>query len=322
MEGPATASLRFDRFTLDLARGCLRAGDQDIHLRPKAFDVIRHLAENAGRLVSKEELHDTVWPGVVVSDDSLVQCIRELRQKLGDDGQRLIKTVPRRGYRLDSAATRPPPGERSLTDEISAPANGIRHLRGRWRRRQWVVGVSSVTVALFAAGWLAATLVAGPVEGPATSLFTDADARQVAKIAEAKRLPLPEFRVRAPSDDVRGQARRLVGIWVSDTGWLGSGRQLMVIVTRVERDGFAVGYAVHGPARPGSRVQSPPHVFPFRAQTTGRAFSFEDGGGRYAVSFSAENRMQIEQKFPDGMTSWVTLDPVWTFADAEERPRT
>ncbi len=93
--------LRFDRFALDLARGCLRAGDQEIDLRPKAFEVLCYLAQNAGRLVSKQELFEAVWPNVSVCDDSLVQCVRELRQKLGDDDHRLINTVSRRGYLLD-----------------------------------------------------------------------------------------------------------------------------------------------------------------------------------------------------------------------------
>src|SRR5258707_13880329 len=95
--------LRFDRFTLDLTRGSLRQGDQIIDLRPKAFEVLRCLVSNAGRLVPKQELFDAMWPSVTVSDDSLVQCIGELRQKLGDDDHRLIKTVSRRGYLLDVA---------------------------------------------------------------------------------------------------------------------------------------------------------------------------------------------------------------------------
>jgi DNA-binding winged helix-turn-helix (wHTH) protein len=90
--------LRFDRFALDLTRGCLRAGDQEIALRPKAFEVLRYFAENDGRLVSKQELFEAVWPNVTVTDDTLVQCIRELRDKLGDTDHRLIRTVPRRGY--------------------------------------------------------------------------------------------------------------------------------------------------------------------------------------------------------------------------------
>src|SRR5262245_50473848 len=70
--------LRFERFALDLERECLRVGGHAIELRPKAFNVLRHLAANAGRLVRKEELYGAVWPNVTVSDDSLVQCIREL----------------------------------------------------------------------------------------------------------------------------------------------------------------------------------------------------------------------------------------------------
>src|SRR5215813_15272058 len=93
--------LRFERFALDLTRGRLRAGDQEIDLRPKTFEVLCYLARNAGRLVSKQELFEAVWPNVSVCDDSLVQCIRELREKLGDQERRLIKTVSRRGYLLD-----------------------------------------------------------------------------------------------------------------------------------------------------------------------------------------------------------------------------
>src|SRR5712692_4941209 len=115
--------LRFDRFALDLARGCLRAGDQAIDLRPKTFEVLCYLAENAGRLVPKQELFEAVWPTVTVCDDSLVQCIRELRQKLGDDDRRLIKTVPRRGYLLDVTVSAQAP--QSLSDGSAAmPAEG------------------------------------------------------------------------------------------------------------------------------------------------------------------------------------------------------
>src|SRR5262249_26282344 len=93
--------LRFDRFVLDLTRGCLRAGKQEIHLRPKAFRLLTYLALNAGRLVTKQELLDAVGPNVMVSDDSLAQSIWQLRQKLGDQNQRIIKTGPRRGYVMD-----------------------------------------------------------------------------------------------------------------------------------------------------------------------------------------------------------------------------
>jgi adenylate cyclase len=88
----------FAGFTLDLTRGCLRAGDQQIDVRPKSFDVLHYLLENAGRLVSKDELAKTVWPNTFVTDDALTHCVSEVRGALGDADQRIIKTVPRRGY--------------------------------------------------------------------------------------------------------------------------------------------------------------------------------------------------------------------------------
>src|SRR4051812_48961811 len=91
---------RFEGLTLDLHRGCLTAADGERPLRPKSFEVLRHLLENAGRLVSKEELVSAVWPRVSVNDDSLARCISEVRLAIGDRGQRIIKTLPRRGYRL------------------------------------------------------------------------------------------------------------------------------------------------------------------------------------------------------------------------------
>jgi adenylate cyclase len=100
MHDGSRSLLRFDRFTLDPARGCLRVGAEEIALRPKTYDVLRYLARHADRLVPKEEIIAAVWPSVFVTDDSLVHRVTELRQALGDRDQRIIRTVPRRGYRF------------------------------------------------------------------------------------------------------------------------------------------------------------------------------------------------------------------------------
>jgi adenylate cyclase len=88
----------FGGFTLDLVRGCLLAGDRQIDVRPKSFDVLHYLLQNPGRLVSKDELVNAVWPNTFVTDDALTHCVSEVRGALGDSDQRIIKTVPRRGY--------------------------------------------------------------------------------------------------------------------------------------------------------------------------------------------------------------------------------
>src|SRR5262249_42112639 len=67
---------------------------------PKSFEVLCYLVENAGRLVTKDELIRTVWPDVTVTDESLTQCVSEVRQAIGDGAQTVIKTIPRRGYRF------------------------------------------------------------------------------------------------------------------------------------------------------------------------------------------------------------------------------
>src|SRR5258708_6548781 len=115
-----TGRLRFDRYVLDLDRGGLLLDGKEIALRPKTFAVLQHLVENPSRLVSKEELFAAAWPNVAVTDDALVQSIGELRRALGDDGPRLIKTIPRRGYRFESEgladpAIRPPADAPPLT---------------------------------------------------------------------------------------------------------------------------------------------------------------------------------------------------------------
>lgn len=113
-------TLSFGDFTLDLARGCLLRSGEEIKLRPKSFEVFKHLVENSGRLVSKNELIGAVWPDTSVTDDSLVQCLIEVRRALGDGGQRIVKTVPRRGYIFEAEVTRNHLAERELvyTEEI------------------------------------------------------------------------------------------------------------------------------------------------------------------------------------------------------------
>jgi TolB-like protein/tetratricopeptide (TPR) repeat protein len=88
----------FEGLTLDLTRGCLRRRGQEIELRPKSFELLRYLVENAGRLISKDELIEAVWPNVAATDESLARCVSEVRSALGDGEQRVVKTVPRRGY--------------------------------------------------------------------------------------------------------------------------------------------------------------------------------------------------------------------------------
>jgi TolB-like protein len=100
MRSEAPTAYTFDRFVLHLERGALLADGVECSLRPKSFALLRHFVENPGRLIDRDEIMHAVWPDVFVSDDSIAQCVRDIRRALGDDAQQLLRTLPRRGYLL------------------------------------------------------------------------------------------------------------------------------------------------------------------------------------------------------------------------------
>jgi DNA-binding winged helix-turn-helix (wHTH) protein/tetratricopeptide (TPR) repeat protein/TolB-like protein len=120
--------LRFAGFELDQQRAELRGADgETIRLRPKPFAMLHALAANSGRIVSKQELMEAVWPDVHVGEDSLFQCIREIRSALGDDERRLIKAVSGRGYWFAAEVTSGPAGLTVQTE----PALAAEELAGQ-----------------------------------------------------------------------------------------------------------------------------------------------------------------------------------------------
>ncbi len=91
-------ALSFDEFTLDVSKGGVWRASRFQPLRPKTLALLLYLAENPSRLVTKDEIAEAVWPGVVATDESIAKCISELRAVLGDSEHRLLKTAPKRGY--------------------------------------------------------------------------------------------------------------------------------------------------------------------------------------------------------------------------------
>jgi pimeloyl-ACP methyl ester carboxylesterase/DNA-binding winged helix-turn-helix (wHTH) protein/class 3 adenylate cyclase len=98
LEGPFS----FDRFQLDLSTGRLSGESGPIPLAPKALAVLEYLAARPGRLISKDELLEAIWPGVFLGDGVLKVCVSEIRRALDDDARkpRIIETAHRRGYRF------------------------------------------------------------------------------------------------------------------------------------------------------------------------------------------------------------------------------
>jgi len=297
MDQVSSNCLQFDRFTLDQARAALRFDKKEIFPRPKAFSVLRCLAQNAGRLVRKQELFEAVWPDVEVSDDSLVQCVRELRQILGDKEHRLIKTVTRRGYLLDAKVTVP------AADSLSV-------VRG--------VGTSGAPAAAGGNNTVSTHFTPAPLPSSALNKsFSEDDARRIAEIARDKLLPLPRIEIDTPDDDVPSAIRRFVGVWVSNKGFVGTRRQFMFIVTHVEKEGLAGGYTVRGPPAPNSRIQNLAEAVPFTACIAADMLTYSNPRGNYRVWFVKDNSLIFQQTYVDSYVTMVALEPVWTLVEAE-----
>jgi DNA-binding winged helix-turn-helix (wHTH) protein len=96
---------RFGACVLDIdSRQVLRAG-RDVHLSPKAFELLGLLVDRRPSALSKADLHEHIWPSTYVSDDSLAKLITEIRHGIGDDARdaRLVRTVHGFGYAFTDA---------------------------------------------------------------------------------------------------------------------------------------------------------------------------------------------------------------------------
>ena len=94
--------LVFEPFCLDAINERLLRNGKQIRLTPKAFSLLRYLADHSDQLVTKEALLNTLWPNIAVTDAVLTVCIGEIRKALGDISTKpkFIETVHRRGYRF------------------------------------------------------------------------------------------------------------------------------------------------------------------------------------------------------------------------------
>src|SRR6185436_19666108 len=93
---------QFAEFEIDLSQQELRRLGEYIHIEPQVFDLIVHLVRNHDRIVSKDELIDTIWHGRIISEAALSSRINAARRALGDNGndQALIRTQHKRGFRF------------------------------------------------------------------------------------------------------------------------------------------------------------------------------------------------------------------------------
>ena len=109
-------TFRFNAFVLDEDSRQLLRGGREVHLSPKAFDLLARLIRARPRALSKAELHDHLWPDTFVTDASLGMLVTEIRSALGDKVRRsrYVRTLHRFGYAFQGRVTEiPGPARRS-----------------------------------------------------------------------------------------------------------------------------------------------------------------------------------------------------------------
>ncbi len=98
--------IRFGDFVLDSETRQLLADGKSVHISPKGLQLLELLLERRPRAVSKDEIHDRLWPGTFVTEATLTSLLAEVRSAIGDDarGSRYIRTVHRFGYAFSGNA--------------------------------------------------------------------------------------------------------------------------------------------------------------------------------------------------------------------------
>ncbi len=166
---------RFANAEFEPRSGILRVAGQEQRLRPQTAAVLVQLLERAGNVVSRDALAQSVWAESFVTDNSLAQCISEIRAILGSGSESILETLPRRGYVIQVPVLRdvlgaPPVGVVAVNTRLEAtpsfvpavpsmPVMPVMPAADRWMNigsRRWVfAGAGAFVVVLCSALWLA-----------------------------------------------------------------------------------------------------------------------------------------------------------------------
>ena len=92
----------FNNYEIDLSSQELKVDDNQVNVEPQVFDLLVYMVENRGKLIDHQELIASIWKGRIVSDSAIAARISAARKAIGDNGkdQRVIKTVPRKGFKF------------------------------------------------------------------------------------------------------------------------------------------------------------------------------------------------------------------------------
>jgi hypothetical protein len=158
-------------------------------------------------------------------------------------------------------------------------------------------------------------------DGSASELFSQDDLKSIAAVAKKKLMPLPTFQMRKPPNSVPAKIRRFVGVWISNVGWGGSGRQYMLIITNVDDEGRAVGHTVRGPPTPTTWVPTPAGHGQFSGQISGDKLAIRFGKSTMWAVLNTKGDLDVVEQLDDGRRSSIALARAWSLVEAERTAR-
>jgi transcriptional activator of cad operon len=258
MDRPIDTPIRVGAWRVDSISGQLSNGEKVVRIEARTMRLLLFLAERSGQVVSQDELLDQVWPGVIVTPDSVYQAITSLRRHLGDDPKlpTYIATVPRLGYRMVAQVA-------PWIDVPAAPSSRPPTIN----RRKWaiVLGVAAAIAIALTASYLvhqrpatgrvaAATHPSPPSKSVAVLPFVDLTTQEMNEEYFADGLTeeligdlskTPELRVPAPTSSfyfkgkqlpVSDIARQLGVSYVLDGSVRKSGNEFRVAARLIRAD--------------------------------------------------------------------------------------
>lgn len=276
----------FGDFDVDLDRGGLTRGGEEISLRPKTFSVLLYLLEHAGQLVSRSELLSAVWPGVVVTDGSIDQCVIELRKALGDDEHMVIRTVPRRGFIFD------------VPVQHLSSVNPSQH-RSPWTMRlRWMAFAGLGTAAALLLWWM---ISPGPLVSPSKQAISTSVNKAIAVLPFKDLSPLgdQEYFAEGISEDILEQLVRVPGLMVtgrnSSFAFKGSNENLRSIAERL-----SVAYLLEGNVRMDGK----------HFRITARLINASDGRNLWSQTFERQltDIVEVQSNIAESVSRTLQVD--------------
>jgi TolB-like protein/DNA-binding winged helix-turn-helix (wHTH) protein/Tfp pilus assembly protein PilF len=143
---------------LDEKCHCLKKGEEILRLEPKIIQFLSYLAARAGEPISREQLLEEIWPGMIVSDESLTNAVRKIRKAFGDSSQnpQVIETIPKMGYRLIATVTVEAASRETPNNKVSTRADGTVTTADSGRKKRSVLGIGVALAIVILVGLLVA----------------------------------------------------------------------------------------------------------------------------------------------------------------------